>query len=284
MINRLNYAEFYITNHCNIACSGCNRFNNYKFSGSEDWDSYCNIYKEWSSLLNIDHIAILGGEPLLHPKLKQILNDVRSFWPNATIEITTNGLLIERIKPDLLQCLIDNNIQIYCSLHHPDWEEKIKKSMIDKFGNLELLEKKRIIENNPAGVDKFLTDTKNKIVLEYTYYFHQSALVKTKNNKFTVHNSNYEKAHSNCDMKHSFHFFKGDLYKCGLMVTLPQILEQKPEMFKIEKQQLNLLNEYTPVTLEHIKSGADLYDMLYSPMPQCEFCPEEYHYHEISTE
>ena len=81
MKSQLNYAEFYITNHCNIACNGCNRFNNYKYSGSENWAAYRDVYKEWSTLVDINHIAVLGGEPLLHPKLIDIVNDVRSFWP-----------------------------------------------------------------------------------------------------------------------------------------------------------------------------------------------------------
>lgn len=280
---KLDYAEFYITNHCNISCNGCNRFNNYKFSGSENWDAYCDVYKEWSTLLDINHIAILGGEPLLHYKLIKIINDVRSFWPKSIIEITTNGLLIERIKTNLLQCLIDNNIQIYCSIHNQSWQEQIKKSIIDKFGNLNLIKSKRIFEDNPAGFDKFLSNTGNTITLEYTYYFHQSALV-SKNNKFTLHNNDYKKAHSNCDMKNSHHFSKGNLYKCGLMVTLPQILKQKPEMFNIDKEQLDLLNQYKPIDIEKLKSNKEIIKSLASPIEQCEFCPEKYHYHKIFNE
>lgn len=36
-MNRLDYMEFYITNVCNLTCTGCNRFNNYKFKGFQRW-------------------------------------------------------------------------------------------------------------------------------------------------------------------------------------------------------------------------------------------------------
>lgn len=281
MKSQLNYAEFYITNHCNIACNGCNRFNNYKYSGSENWAAYRDVYEEWSTLVDINHIAVLGGEPLLHPKLIDIVNDVRSFWPESKLEITTNGLLIERIKPELLQCLIDNNVQIYCSIHKESFKEQINNAIIDKFGDLNLLDSRRPFKDNPAGTDTFSSDAGNTIILEYTYYFHQSALVKTKDNKFTLHKSNYKKSHLRCDMKRSHHFSKGNLYKCGLMVTLPQMIEQKPEMFDIDKQQLDLLDQYKPIDLEQLKSNKDILKQLSNPIAQCEFCPEEYYYHEI---
>ena len=43
MTHRLNYAEFYITNVCNLNCTECNRFNNYHFSGHQRWDDYSDV-------------------------------------------------------------------------------------------------------------------------------------------------------------------------------------------------------------------------------------------------
>jgi hypothetical protein len=278
---KLTYAEFYITNHCNIDCDGCNRFNNFKYSGSEDWENYRSVYKEWASILDIKHIAILGGEPLLHKNLDNIISDIRSFWPDCNLEITTNGLLIEKIKPNVVESLKNNNVQIYCSIHKPEWVDQIKESVIAKFGDLKLINKKRILPNNPAGSDTFISNAGNKIILEYTYFFRQPAIIKTNNNKFTLHSSNYKIAHSQCDMKKSHHFSKGNLYKCGLMLTLPQIIQQKPNMFDINDTQLKLLNSYSPITLEKLKSNPEIIDELSLPLLQCEFCPEKYNYKKI---
>ena len=278
---QLTYAEFYITKHCYIDCDGCNRFNNYKYSGSEDWEKYRSVYKEWASLLDIKHIAILGGEPLLHKNLANIIGDVRSFWPNCALEVTTNGLLIEKIKPNVVESLKDNNVQIYCSIHKPDWVDQIKESVIAKFGDLKLINKKRILPDNPAGVDTFISNAGNKIILEYTYFFRQPAIIKTNDHKFTLHSSNYKIAHSQCDMKRSHHFSEGNLYKCGLMLTLPQIIQQKPNMFDVNDTQLKLLNSYNPITLEKLKSNPEIIDELSLPLLQCEFCPEQYNHKKI---
>ena len=64
---RIPYAEFYIINVCNLACPGCNRFNDYNFTGYQRWEDYADAYKQWAEQVDIGNIGILGGEPLLNP-------------------------------------------------------------------------------------------------------------------------------------------------------------------------------------------------------------------------
>lgn len=271
---RISYAEFYVTNHCNISCDNCNRFNNHKISGSAEWNTYADVYKQWSGLLDVDRIALLGGEPLLHPKLHEIISDVRSWWPNSEIEITSNGLLIEKTKPHFLKAIVDNSITVYVSIHNESWVEKIKNSIVKKFGKLTLLESTRI--HPSGGHDIFSSESGNKVVLEYTYYFRPSALQPSKHGKFKLHNSDPQLAHDVCDMKKSFHFWKGCLYKCGVMVTLPYMVEQKRNLLHITEQQINLLSQYKPVTLDEVKDNSQAIDKLFDYIPQCEFCPSNY--------
>lgn len=269
----IDYAEFYVTNHCNITCKNCNRFNNHKISGSADWNLYRDVYKQWSDVLDVKRIALLGGEPLLHPTLHIMLADVRSWWPSSEIEITTNGLLLEKIKPHLQQAIIDNSITIYVSVHKESWVEKVKQSIIEKFGNLTLIESLRISPS--GGHDTFESTSGNKVVLEYTYYFRPSTLT-FKNNKLVLHKSDPEVAHNICDMKHSFHFWKGCLYKCGVMVTLPYMVEQKKDLVCITQEQLDLLNQYTPMTVSDLIRDSQSIDKFFNYIPQCEFCPSQY--------
>jgi len=235
---------------------------------------YTDIYKQWSDFLDVDRIALLGGEPLLHPKLHEIILDVRSWWPNSEIEITSNGLLVDRIKPTLQQSIIDNSITLYISIHNESWVEKIKNSIVKKFGKLTLLESQRTQPS--GGHDVFNSESGNKVVFEYTYYFRPSALQPNKDNKLELHNSDPQMAHEVCDMKMSFHFWKGCLYKCGVMVTLPYMIKQKSSLLHISDGQLNLLNQYQPVTLDEIKNTPRAVDKLFDYIPQCEFCPSNY--------
>lgn len=115
-ILRLPRVEFYITNVCNLNCSNCNRLNNYKFAGHQYWKDHSDQYEQWSKILDVESITILGGEPLLNPDLKSWLYGIRLFWPNAKIELLTNGTRIPSVK-NLYKYLLDNDIRLSVSLH-----------------------------------------------------------------------------------------------------------------------------------------------------------------------
>jgi len=87
----LKYAEFYITNVCNLNCPDCNRFNNYAFKGHQRWKDHETDYQAWAKLIDIKTIGILGGEPLLNPDFPQWLDNIAKLWPNSEIKIVTNG-------------------------------------------------------------------------------------------------------------------------------------------------------------------------------------------------
>jgi hypothetical protein len=87
----LNYVEFYITNVCNFNCTGCNRFNNYNFSGTQRWEDYKNIYARWSKVLSLPEFSILGGEPMLNPTYKDWILGLTALWPRAKKRFITNA-------------------------------------------------------------------------------------------------------------------------------------------------------------------------------------------------
>lgn len=79
-ILKLDYAEFYITNVCNLTCNGCNRFNSFRIKGWQAWSQYKSIYEKWSQQLNIGIISIMGGEPLLNPEFYQWVDEQIKEW------------------------------------------------------------------------------------------------------------------------------------------------------------------------------------------------------------
>lgn len=93
---KLDYAEFYITNVCNLNCVNCNRFNNFNFTGHELWHEHNKDYAEWAKLIDIKSIGILGGEPMLNPDFLLWVDGVATLWPTATVNIITNGTQFHR--------------------------------------------------------------------------------------------------------------------------------------------------------------------------------------------
>jgi organic radical activating enzyme len=111
--------EFYITNVCNYNCENCNRFNNYFFSGHQYWKDYQETYREWSAKLDLTGLSILGGEPLLNPSLLDWIKGLRDYWPNAKMQVLTNGTRLE-FWPTLYDVLAQTKTKLEVGLHNRD--------------------------------------------------------------------------------------------------------------------------------------------------------------------
>ena len=88
--------ECHITDHCNLNCAGCSHFSNlapevYKNAGEFERELSC-----LSGKLRIGTLRLLGGEPLLHPELPELLRIARTQFPHSRIEVCTNCTLLEK--------------------------------------------------------------------------------------------------------------------------------------------------------------------------------------------
>jgi len=112
-LSRRNTLQIFITNRCNLRCLGC-------FARSVMKDDNLDIsVDEYKRVINdfIDkggkQINLLGGEPLLHPKLKDILNINREKGIKTTI-YTNGNLLNEFNKEDFDRIKIRISIYSLC--------------------------------------------------------------------------------------------------------------------------------------------------------------------------
>jgi organic radical activating enzyme len=111
---QLSYFVLNILDHCNLRCKGCDHF---AAIAEERFVSLDDIKKDlvqMSKIMNGDvgRIGIMGGEPLLHPQLKEILIYARLFFPKTLIQLVTNGLLLLRQDEDFWRICCDQNIVI----------------------------------------------------------------------------------------------------------------------------------------------------------------------------
>lgn len=96
----LPFLEWMVTTSCDLACPGCDRFIDYNHNWTESYEDIDKNMSFWSKHLDPDNFTLIGGEPLLHPYIYDIIRSTRKHFDHATIEIYTNGLLFPK-RPKL---------------------------------------------------------------------------------------------------------------------------------------------------------------------------------------
>lgn len=267
----IDYIEFYITHVCNLACNGCNRFNDRKLVGTQKWKDYKSIYKKWSEQLDIGYSALMGGEPLLNGTLYEWVDGITTIWPNLTLEIVSNGFLLPKHKR-LYQYLLNKKVKLEIGVHNKIHTKKIVKNVEDFLEGSLTYE----FDNTPYRNKLVITDSNNvRIQVSYNWWFHQGAIIK-KDGYETLHNSDVLIAHNNCHSKTCHHFDKGRLYKCGPSALFSQYDEQKGLVLSEEDRKL-IKNVKSICVEDSFSTKQEFLQKIKDPIPQCKFCPEVYH-------
>ena len=90
-----------LTDRCNMRCKYCMPQGNIKWFKNEDILTYDEIFRLVVILTNlgINKIRLTGGEPLLRPKLEDLVASLRRINAIKSISMTTNGLLLgDKVK------------------------------------------------------------------------------------------------------------------------------------------------------------------------------------------
>lgn len=87
--------EIHVIDHCNLDCVGCSHESPLMPRRAEDPDRLAEaltaLWRHYRTRL----VKLLGGEPLLHPRLDNVIHAIRSVT-NARIRAVTNGTLLRR--------------------------------------------------------------------------------------------------------------------------------------------------------------------------------------------
>src|SRR5262249_58572664 len=86
--------EFHIAEHCNLRCRSCAHLSPALPKHFVDPDALASDLTALARSYQVTVLRLLGGEPLLHPNLLDIMMAVRESHIAEKIEITTNGVLL----------------------------------------------------------------------------------------------------------------------------------------------------------------------------------------------
>jgi MoaA/NifB/PqqE/SkfB family radical SAM enzyme len=109
-----------IVDHCNLNCKYCCNFSPIAEKTFLDVQTISSDLEILSKITKgeMDYIAIYGGEPLLHPKLIEIIKIVRKKFTTGDIIIITNGILLNKQTDEFWDACRKNNIDIRIT-HYP---------------------------------------------------------------------------------------------------------------------------------------------------------------------
>jgi MoaA/NifB/PqqE/SkfB family radical SAM enzyme len=142
--------HIHLTDHCNLKCSGCDNFSPLAPEVFADIAVVDRDLKRISELCDnrVREIQLLGGEPLLHPKIIDFLNITKKYFTRTTVKLISNGVLITRMEDDFWESCRQNKIEIVVTkypinINHAEIERlvKSKKVKFSFYGSTEDIEK-----------------------------------------------------------------------------------------------------------------------------------------------
>jgi MoaA/NifB/PqqE/SkfB family radical SAM enzyme len=108
------FFEVHVVEHCNLNCNGCSHFScltKEEYLDTEIFDKDCKRISEITQ--DVSRITLLGGEPLLHPKLMMFFEIIRKYFnKKIPIQLLTNGILLAKQNNEFWDACSVNNVYI----------------------------------------------------------------------------------------------------------------------------------------------------------------------------
>lgn len=107
------HLEFLLTDACNLNCKGCTHFSPI---APKEFLSIDQLYEDAMHLgkvcNDIDNVYLIGGEPLIYPHLPSAMEIMRRAFPDARIQLFTNGIMLPKMSDEFWKAAKDNKILI----------------------------------------------------------------------------------------------------------------------------------------------------------------------------
>lgn len=105
--------EINVTHHCNLSCRSCSHTSPVLRRRLADPDL---VYRDLATLAphyRPEHVRLLGGEPLLHPALGEVVAAVRRSGITDRIRILTNGTVLARATAEVWDGIDELHVSLY---------------------------------------------------------------------------------------------------------------------------------------------------------------------------
>lgn len=276
MNNRIRFDinfSILVNNLCNMTCSHCAGLAMYDFSGTFDWSKHEHRYIQWSKILDLRYVSLCGGEPYLHPELETWFDNIRILWPDAAIEVLTNGTRLSKRIEMSRKFIKDKNAYLRVSCHEESTFDSINNDVLTILepwkDSLKKIEKEKIPLQSWKKIEYYsgerllvvlnqvteMAPPYHKIVENGTVYFEMGG--------------DRENSHRDCIRKDCYTLQHGILYKCPAVANYPEAKLQA----NFEKEAEEVLEKYSgcdPLNKED--DVLKFINELSLSIPVCELC------------
>lgn len=110
---RTQAVEFAVADHCNLRCAGCSHMSPFLKSKLHSEDELARDMGQLATVMLADEIRLLGGEPLLNPRIVAILKSARASGIARRVVLTTNGLLLHTMPEEFWANVDEVRVSLY---------------------------------------------------------------------------------------------------------------------------------------------------------------------------
>ena len=237
--------EFPLAHGCNLKCEFCSNMSPFR-AGVLSKDMLLDSFKKWSQKISPGCVVLIGGEPLLHPDIAEIVTAIHHYWSQSRYMIATNGVLLPRVSDDVLRVFAKYNVHVKISQH------------------LDTPEYRKILKQSLSRLTQFRI--KYKVAEVFGNWWNMRG-IDEKGVPVPCH-SNPVVAYEKCPSKYCTTVEGDYMYSCAAlagMITAVQGGSVGPEW--------NRVLTHKPLFFE--SSPQEIRDYLFcGPMPECSVCPE----------
>jgi len=228
--------EVNVVFHCNLSCRACSHLSPYSKPYFVDPDSLHNDLIILSKYFHAERINLLGGEPLLHPRLLDIIDVVKDTGIADKIRVVTNGLLLSSIDEYFWRAIDELSISVY-----PQTEAKLN---IDSYKH-------------------YAQKYNKKIEILYFDYFREAYSEVGTDDIYLI-----RRIFKTCQIAHIWQchtVHNGFFYKCPQSLFIPMILKNKEKhLFDADRVKIIDSDDFFVNLLNYLQSS--------EPLKTCRFC------------
>lgn len=114
------HLELIVTDHCNLSCRDCNHASPAVPAWTADPEQ---VHRDLSVLAKIYRprfIKVIGGEPLMHRELADVIRAARSTGISQRFHLITNGVLLDRMDDAVMDEIDELEVSVYPGVHDLD--------------------------------------------------------------------------------------------------------------------------------------------------------------------